>query len=219
MLGAMNSELNFPQLGSTVWVRLTPGKDEFRMAHVAGVALDDEYGNGPQWWELSDGICRRYSMAEEGGAWKRELPKPTPAPEFDWRGGYLEQAKTIKRLQEALHEEMHLKDTAQEAREIEATPSCAIHEVLRNYPQSGPVPLSDEERAELSLLRNATKGRYPNLFVDARKTMAYAFATDPGLSLAYEANVAMLLADRYGICKYEERNQAAKDILKLIFEG
>jgi hypothetical protein len=61
--------------------------------------------------------------------------------------------------------------------------------------------------------------RYPNLFAAARKTMAYALATDPGLFESYEANVAMLLSDRYGFRVPKIRNQAAKDILKLIFEG
>ena len=61
--------------------------------------------------------------------------------------------------------------------------------------------------------------RYPNLFAAARKTMAYALATDPGLFESYEANVAMLLSDRYGFRVPQIRNQAAKDILKLIFEG
>jgi len=39
---------------------------------------------------------------------------------------------------------------------------------------------------------------------------------DEGLRIAYIANIAMLLHDRYGITDYKTRNQAASDILKLI---
>ena len=67
-----------------------------------------------------------------------------------------------------------------------------------------PKPLKQEEH-------------YPNLFANARRTMAYAFATDPGLSDAYRSNVAMLLCDRYNITDHQTRNRAAKDILDLIF--
>ena len=56
-------------------------------------------------------------------------------------------------------------------------------------------------------------------FQKARRTMAKKLRDDEGLRLAYVANVAMLLHDRYGITDYEPRNKAANDILTLIFEG
>ncbi len=37
--------------------------------------------------------------------------------------------------------------------------------------------------------------------------------------MGYVSNIAMLLHDNYGITDYEKRNQAAEDILKLIFWG
>lgn len=54
----------------------------------------------------------------------------------------------------------------------------------------------------------------------ARKVMREAFEKDTepgGLKHGYISNIAMLLHDRYGITNYETRNEAAKDILKLIF--
>ena len=52
---------------------------------------------------------------------------------------------------------------------------------------------------------------------NARETMCKALEQDEGLKLGYVSNVAMLLHDRYGITDYDQRNQAAEDILKLIF--
>ena len=51
----------------------------------------------------------------------------------------------------------------------------------------------------------------------ARETMCKALEQDEGLKIAYVSNVAMLLHDRYGITDYDQRTQAAEDILKLIF--
>ena len=47
-------------------------------------------------------------------------------------------------------------------------------------------------------------------FADCRRFMANTLKCDEGLRLGYEANVAMLLHDRYGITDYETRNQAAR---------
>ena len=54
-------------------------------------------------------------------------------------------------------------------------------------------------------------------FQEARETMAKALTEDEGLYLGYQANVAMLLNDRYGITNITIRNEAADAILKLIF--
>ena len=51
-----------------------------------------------------------------------------------------------------------------------------------------------------------------------RDAMAKAFKDDPGFRMTYVANVAMLLHDRHGITDYDKRNQAADEIIKLIFE-
>ncbi len=54
----------------------------------------------------------------------------------------------------------------------------------------------------------------------ARKVIREAFEKDTepgGLKHGYISNISMLLHDRYGITNYETRNEAAKDILKLIF--
>jgi len=59
-------------------------------------------------------------------------------------------------------------------------------------------------------------------FMAARAVMAEAFASDEGLRIAYVANVAMLLADRFNgvdFRDFEPRNQAAVAILDLIFAG
>ena len=52
----------------------------------------------------------------------------------------------------------------------------------------------------------------------ARKLIADHLNADEGFRLGYEANIAMLLYDQYGIKDEKKRNQAAKDLLKLIFE-
>lgn len=49
--------------------------------------------------------------------------------------------------------------------------------------------------------------------------MAKHLREDKGLRLSYEANVAMLLHDRHGIKGEKQRNLAARDILRLIFES
>jgi len=54
-------------------------------------------------------------------------------------------------------------------------------------------------------------------FKDVREAMARRFLKDKELLLSYEANIAMLLHDRYGITDYKERNQAAHDIMCLLF--
>lgn len=58
-----------------------------------------------------------------------------------------------------------------------------------------------------------------NEFAEARQTMAKHLRDDKGLRLGYEANIAMLLHDRYGITEHKKRNAAAQDILRLVFES
>ena len=41
---------------------------------------------------------------------------------------------------------------------------------------------------------------------------------DVDLNRAYLSNIAMLLHDRYGIVDYTIRNEAADEILKLVFD-
>ena len=57
----------------------------------------------------------------------------------------------------------------------------------------------------------------PVLIINARRKMCEAFETDEEFRQTYIANIAMLLHDKYGITDYETRNNAAEDILKLIF--
>ena len=55
---------------------------------------------------------------------------------------------------------------------------------------------------------------------EARNIMKDAFESDSeegGLKDAYISNIAMLLQDKYEVINYNNRNQAAEDILKLIF--
>lgn len=54
-------------------------------------------------------------------------------------------------------------------------------------------------------------------FAEARETMANSIKEDAGIRIAYLANIAMLLSDKYGIEDYYQRNEAAKDIINLIF--
>ena len=58
-----------------------------------------------------------------------------------------------------------------------------------------------------------------NPIAKARKRIWDTLENDPDFRLAYEANIAMLLHDLYGgIFKdFNTRNDAAKAILKLIF--
>lgn len=51
----------------------------------------------------------------------------------------------------------------------------------------------------------------------AREVIAKALEQDEGFKIGYVSNIAMLLHDRYDITDYDQRNQAAEDILKLIF--
>ena len=51
----------------------------------------------------------------------------------------------------------------------------------------------------------------------ARETMRLAFEEDKDFEQGYISNIAMLLYDRYNITDYDTRNQAAKEILQLIF--
>lgn len=55
------------------------------------------------------------------------------------------------------------------------------------------------------------------LIKHARKVMCEAFEHDEDFRRAYVDNIAMLLHDRYDIINYEKRNNAAEDIMKLIF--
>jgi hypothetical protein len=52
----------------------------------------------------------------------------------------------------------------------------------------------------------------------ARKIIRKALEKDEELKWVYVSNVAMLLHDKYGITEYKTRNQAAEDILKLLFD-
>ena len=57
----------------------------------------------------------------------------------------------------------------------------------------------------------------PNRIRHARRTLAEAFMNDSSFYQAYAANVAMLLHDRYGITDQRLRNEAAEEILHLLF--
>ena len=55
---------------------------------------------------------------------------------------------------------------------------------------------------------------------NARKVMREAFDESPehgGLKETYISGIAMLLYDKYGITDVAKRNQAAEDILQLVF--
>jgi len=56
-----------------------------------------------------------------------------------------------------------------------------------------------------------------NQIENARSTMRKAFEKDKDFKNTYIANIAMLLYDHHGITEYTARNQAAKEILELIF--
>ncbi len=56
-----------------------------------------------------------------------------------------------------------------------------------------------------------------NEIAKARETIRTAFERDKGFKIGYISNIAMLLHDRYGITDRETRNQAAEDLLQLIF--
>ncbi len=58
--------------------------------------------------------------------------------------------------------------------------------------------------------------RYVSL---ARKMLLVELYSNPGLLIGYQANIAMLLHDKYGITDRDARNNAAIDILNLILDG
>ena len=51
-----------------------------------------------------------------------------------------------------------------------------------------------------------------------RSGFAEKLKKDEELRFAYQSNIAMLLHDRYGITNWDKRNNAANDIIKLIFD-
>ena len=55
-------------------------------------------------------------------------------------------------------------------------------------------------------------------FAYHRSRMRSELEKDEGLRDGYQSNIAMLLFDKYGIKGYDERNNAANDILNLIFD-
>ena len=54
-------------------------------------------------------------------------------------------------------------------------------------------------------------------FVQARQRIAEELNNDEGLYIAYGANIAMYLHDVHSITDYEARNQAAEDIVNILF--
>ena len=56
-------------------------------------------------------------------------------------------------------------------------------------------------------------------FRKARKLMLNAFNEDPDFERGYVDNIAMLLHDHYGITDMDERNQAGKAIMNLVFRS
>jgi len=52
---------------------------------------------------------------------------------------------------------------------------------------------------------------------NARKILRREFDDDEDFRQTYVSNVAMLLHDKYGIINYEDRNNAAEDIMEMIF--
>ena len=53
----------------------------------------------------------------------------------------------------------------------------------------------------------------------ARKIFKKSFEESEGFRYGYQSNIAMLLHDRYGMIDYESRNQAAIDIMAVIFDA
>ena len=62
-------------------------------------------------------------------------------------------------------------------------------------------------------------GSANNSFSFARKIFKEHFEGDDNFRDVYVANIAMLLYDRYGITDYKDRNQAAYDIMDVIFDA
>ena len=55
--------------------------------------------------------------------------------------------------------------------------------------------------------------------ISARKIFKEEFEKSEGFRMGYQANIAMLLHDRYGITDYKTRNAAANDIMAVIFDA
>ena len=53
----------------------------------------------------------------------------------------------------------------------------------------------------------------------ARDIFKKRFEEDEDFRYGYQANIAMLLHDRYGITDHKERNDAANDIMAVIFDA
>jgi len=53
----------------------------------------------------------------------------------------------------------------------------------------------------------------------AREIFKDHFEKDEDFRRVYKDNIAMLLHDRYGITNYKTRNEAADDIMRVIFEA
>lgn len=53
----------------------------------------------------------------------------------------------------------------------------------------------------------------------ARRIFKDHFEKNKDFRYGYQSNIAMLLYDRYGITDYGSRNQAANDIMKVIFDA
>ena len=57
-----------------------------------------------------------------------------------------------------------------------------------------------------------------NLIKIARKIFKRAFKKDPDFRHTYQANIAMVLYDGGWVTDYDQRNAAADEIIKCIFE-
>jgi DNA-directed RNA polymerase subunit F len=57
-----------------------------------------------------------------------------------------------------------------------------------------------------------------NNIQNAKEVIKQELEKDEELRLTYQSNIAMLLHDRFDLTNFEERNEAANDILKLIFD-
>ena len=53
----------------------------------------------------------------------------------------------------------------------------------------------------------------------ARDIFKKSFETDEGFRYGYQSNIAMLLHDKYGITDHKLRNEAANDIIDVIFNA
>lgn len=53
----------------------------------------------------------------------------------------------------------------------------------------------------------------------ARDIFKTTFEKDTDFRRAYKDNIAMLLHDRYGLTDHKTRNQAADDIMKILFDA